>query len=159
MSAVAIALVVVLLDGVDGWVARRTRTASAFGERFDLETDAALILVLAILAWQYGKAGPWVLLSGLLRYLFVAAGWLWPWMGAPLASSLRGKTVCVVQIVALIVAIAPPITPPTSGALLFISGRHAEPLAAYAIINTCRTWDPPSGGFLPSSVSPSRSFC
>ena len=113
-SAVSIALVVVLLDGVDGWVARRTRTASALGERFDLETDAALILVLAILAWQYGKAGPWVLLSGLLRYLFVAAGWLWPWMGAPLASSLRGKTVCVVQIVALIVAIAPPITPPTS---------------------------------------------
>jgi phosphatidylglycerophosphate synthase len=120
-SAVLIALVAVLLDGVDGWVARRTRTASAFGERFDMETDAALILVLAILGWQYGKAGPWVLLSGLLRYAFVAAGWLWPWMKAPLASSLRGKIICVVQIVALIVAIAPAIVPPASAAIAAVA--------------------------------------
>ena len=82
-SVVFIAIVAALLDGVDGWVARRTGTASAFGARFDMETDAALILVLAILVWQYGKAGPWVLLSGLLRYIFVAAGWLWPWMRRP----------------------------------------------------------------------------
>ena len=60
-SIVAIAIVAVVLDGVDGWVARRTGTASAFGMRFDMETDAALILVLAILAWRYGKAGPWIL--------------------------------------------------------------------------------------------------
>lgn len=65
-SVLFIAIVAVLLDGVDGWVARRTGTVSAFGTRFDTETDAALILVLAILVWQYGKAGPWVLLSGLL---------------------------------------------------------------------------------------------
>ena len=50
------------------------------GSRFDMETDAALILVLAIFVWRNGKAGPWVLLSGLLRYIFVAAGWMWPWM-------------------------------------------------------------------------------
>jgi phosphatidylglycerophosphate synthase len=113
-SIVFIAIVAALLDGIDGWVARRTGTVTAFGTRFDMETDAALILVLAILVWQYGKAGPWVLLSGLLRYLFIAAGWLLPWMRAPLASSLRGKVICVVQIGALIVAIAPTIAPPTS---------------------------------------------
>ena len=112
--AVYIAIVASVLDGVDGWVARRTGTVSAFGTRFDMETDAALILVLAILVWQYGKAGPWVLLSGLLRYVFVAAGWLWPWMRSPLASTLRAKIICVVQIVALIVAMAPTIAPPAS---------------------------------------------
>jgi len=125
-SIVFIATMAALLDGVDGWVARRTGTVSAFGSRFDMETDAALILVLAILVWQNGKAGPWVLLSGLLRYLFVVAGWLWPWMRAPLASSVRGKTICVVQIAALIVAMVPTIRPPTSswvaaGALLALS--------------------------------------
>src|SRR5205807_10290341 len=113
-TLVVIALVVLLLDGVDGWVARRTATESAFGMRFDMETDAALILVLAILAWQFGKAGPWVLLSGLLRYAFVGAGWLWPWMNAPLASTRRGKIICAVQITALILAIAPAVTPPAS---------------------------------------------
>jgi phosphatidylglycerophosphate synthase len=120
-SVVLIALVALVLDGVDGWVARRTRTVSAFGERFDMETDAALILVLAILVWQYGKAGPWVLLSGLLRYVFVAAGWVWPWMKAPLASSLRGKIVCVVQIVALIIAIAPIVSPPMSSVVAAVA--------------------------------------
>ena len=49
---------------------------SAFGARFDMEVDALLIQVLAVLAWQWDKAGPWVLMSGLLRYVFVAAGWV-----------------------------------------------------------------------------------
>jgi len=113
-SVVFIAVVAALLDGVDGWVARRTGTVSAFGSRFDMETDAALILVLAFLVWQYGKAGPWVLLSGLLRYIFVAVGWGWAWMRAPLAPSLRGRIICVVQIGALTVAMAPAIAPPAS---------------------------------------------
>ena len=136
-SAVSIALVAVLLDGVDGWVARRTRTASAFGARFDMETDAALIQVLAILVWQYGKAGPWVLASGLLRYAFVAAGWLWPWMRRPLVSSLRGKTICVVQMVAVIVAIVPTVAPPTSSAVAAV-GLLA--LCYSFLVDTLRLW-------------------
>jgi hypothetical protein len=74
-------------------------------------------MVLAALAWQFGKAGVWVLLAGLLRYLFVAAGWLWPPFSRPLEPSGRRKTVCVVQIVGLIVAIAPPIQPPLSNGI------------------------------------------
>ena len=66
--AMALATVVAVLDGIDGWLARRTGMASDFGARFDMETDAALIMVLALLAWQFGKAGVWVLASGLLRY-------------------------------------------------------------------------------------------
>ena len=120
-SVVGVAIVAAVLDGVDGWVARRTGTVSAFGTRFDMETDAALILVLAILVWQFGKAGPWVLGSGLMRYAFVAAGWLWSWMRAPLASSLRGKIICVLQIVALIVVMAPPMTPPTSSVVAAVA--------------------------------------
>jgi phosphatidylglycerophosphate synthase len=113
-SIVFFAIAAALLDGVDGWVARRTGTVSAFGARFDMDTDAALILVLTILVWRHGKAGPWVLLSGLLRYVFVAAGWLWPWLKGPLASTLRGKAICAVQIAALLVAMAPTIEPPAS---------------------------------------------
>ena len=113
-SAAAASLVVIVLDGVDGWLARRTRMESTFGARFDMEIDALLILALAILVWRHGKAGPWVLASGLLRYLFVAAGSVWPWMRRPLTPTLRGKTICIVQIAALILAIVPVITPPAS---------------------------------------------
>ena len=97
----------VALDGVDGALARRRDEASTFGARFDMETDALLILVLAALVWQQGKAGAWILAAGLLRYLFVAASWVLPWMGAALPPSRRRQAVCVVQIVSLLVALAP----------------------------------------------------
>ena len=106
-AAVALGVLVMVLDGLDGWVARRTSMVSEFGARFDMEVDALLILVLSILAWQYGKAGAWVLLSGLLRYLFVASGWLWSWLRAALPSSRRGKIICIVQIAGLTAAVSP----------------------------------------------------
>jgi phosphatidylglycerophosphate synthase len=96
-----------ILDGFDGWFARRSGMASAFGARFDVEIDAALILVLSILVWQYGKAGPWVLLSGLLRYLFVGAGLLVPWLRRPLTATRRAKTIAITQLVVLICAVGP----------------------------------------------------
>ncbi len=107
MLAASIGMCVVLLDGVDGWLARRTHMTSGFGARFDMETDAVLVAVLAVLAWQFGKAGVWVLLSGMLRYLFAAAALLWPLLRHPVPSSRRGKTIAVLQMLALIVAIAP----------------------------------------------------
>lgn len=112
--AVILATGATILDGLDGWAARRSAMVSAFGARFDMEVDALLILALAVLVGQHGKAGWWVVLSGLLRYLFIAAGWIWPWMAAPLPGTVRGKTVCIVQIVALLVALSPIVTSPAS---------------------------------------------
>jgi len=100
--------VVAALDGVDGWLARRARMRSAFGARFDMETDAALLLVLSVLAVRLDKAGAWVMLIGLMRYFFVAAGWLLPWLTGPLTPTLRGKTVAVVQMVTLALALVLP---------------------------------------------------
>jgi phosphatidylglycerophosphate synthase len=125
-TAVVAGTIAAGLDGVDGWLARRTGTITPFGARFDMEVDALLILALAVLAWRWNKAGAWVLLSGLLRYLFVAAGWVWAWMQGPLAPTRRGRVICVVQIVALIVAVAPIIPVPASavvaaGALLTLA--------------------------------------
>jgi phosphatidylglycerophosphate synthase len=125
-TAVVVSTITALLDIADGWVARRTGTATAFGARFDMEVDALLVMVLAVLAWDWGKAGVWVLSSGLMRYGFVAAGWVLPWLRRPLPPSLRRKVVCVVQIVALIVVLGPIVRPPLStliaGAGLLILG-------------------------------------
>jgi phosphatidylglycerophosphate synthase len=107
----------VALDGVDGALARRRDEAGTFGARFDMETDALLILVLAALVWQQGKAGAWILAAGLLRYLFVAGSWVLPWIGAALPPSRRRQAVCVVQIVSLLVALAPVVVFPWSSAL------------------------------------------
>jgi phosphatidylglycerophosphate synthase len=100
-------LTMVTLDGVDGWFARRTRMSSAFGARFDMEIDAFFMLVLSILVWRYAKAGPWVIAIGLMRYAFVAAGWVMPWLARPLRATSRGKAVAIVQFAALGAALAP----------------------------------------------------
>jgi phosphatidylglycerophosphate synthase len=136
-TAVVVCTIAALLDIVDGKVARRTGTSSAFGARFDMEVDALLIITLALLAWQYGKAGAWVVLSGLLRYGFVAAGWLLPWLAAPLPASLRRKAVCVAQIVALIVVIGPVIRPPFS--TLIAAGGLATLVYSF-LVDTAWLW-------------------
>lgn len=104
---VVVGTVIMVLDGFDGWMARRTGTESAFGARFDMETDAFLMLVLSVLVWVEGRAGAWVLLIGGMRYLFVAAGWVAPKLQGDLFPSLRRKVVCVVQGVVLLVALGP----------------------------------------------------
>jgi hypothetical protein len=91
---VVVASAAMLLDGVDGWLARRSGTASAFGARLDMETDALFVAVLALLVWQFGKAGSWVLLSGLMRYLFGAVVAFIPRLQRPVAFDQSGKDHC-----------------------------------------------------------------
>lgn len=100
--------VALLLDGVDGYLARRLKLTSEFGARFDMEIDALLLLILSLIVWQTGLAGAWVLMIGLMRYVFVAASWLCPRLAAPLAPSLRRKTICALQGIALFTCLLPP---------------------------------------------------
>jgi len=97
---------------------------SDFGARYDMEVDALLILVLSVLAWQHGQAGWWILLAGLMRYGFTAAGYAWSWMNGTLPPSTRRKTVCVIQIVGLAAVVSPVCAPPISvliAALILLS--------------------------------------
>jgi phosphatidylglycerophosphate synthase len=101
---VALTAVALILDGVDGKVARRTGTSSALGARFDMEVDAFLILVLSVYVSM--ELGPWVLLIGGMRYAFIAAARVWPWLTAPLPPSTARKAVAAVQGVFLLVAVS-----------------------------------------------------
>jgi phosphatidylglycerophosphate synthase len=99
---VALAAVVIVLDGVDGRIARRTGTVSALGARFDMEVDAFLILVLSV--YVATSLGPWVLLIGGMRYAFVAAAKVLPWLNGTLPPSTARKTVAALQGVMLLLA-------------------------------------------------------
>ena len=66
-----LALTVLIVDGLDGWMARRHNESSEFWEYFDKETDAFFLLILCFVAYFQGKAGLWIIMPGLLRYLFV----------------------------------------------------------------------------------------
>lgn len=104
------------LDALDGWLARRLGLTSAFGARFDIEIDALLLLILALLVWQAGRVDAWVLAIGLLRYGFVLAGRTRPWLRAPLPPSRRRKAICVQQGVTLLICLLPPVTSSLAGA-------------------------------------------
>jgi phosphatidylglycerophosphate synthase len=101
---VTLAAVALALDAADGWVARRTRTATALGARFDGEVDAFLILALSV--YVAPRYGTWVLAIGAARYLFLAGEWLLPWMRAPLPRRRWRRAVAAAQGIVLTVAAA-----------------------------------------------------
>ena len=109
-----LATTALILDGCDGFSARRHGTASTFGGRFDMEVDAFFILLLSVLAVTLNKAGVWVLLSGALRYMYVIAGWILPELAEPIPAHWRRKFIAAVQGAALTALLAPIVVPPLS---------------------------------------------
>ncbi len=103
-ALVALASAALLLDAVDGWIARRTGTVTPHGARFDMEVDAFLILVLS--GYVARLLGPWVLAIGAARYLFGLAGRRWSWLREPTPPRYWCKVVAAIQGVVLTVAAA-----------------------------------------------------
>jgi phosphatidylglycerophosphate synthase len=101
-TLVALAVTALLLDAVDGPVARRTGSASVFGARFDGEADAFFMLVLSVYVAR--SVAAWVLVIGVLRYAFAVAGWAVPWLQDQLPDRYWRKVVAAVQGIVLTVA-------------------------------------------------------
>ncbi len=118
-TLVTLASVALVLDFVDGWVARRTATESALGARLDGEVDAFLILVLSVEVAP--SVGGWVLAIGFARYAFLAAGWRLRWLRAPLPRRDWRKTVTASQGVALVIAASGALPTTVSRVLLAIA--------------------------------------
>lgn len=116
---VALAVVALLLDAVDGPVARATGTVTAFGARFDGEADAFLILVLSV--HVAGSHGWWVLAIGAARYGFWVAGRVRPWLRRRLPPRYWRKVVAATQGIALTVAAAGVVPDPAMAAALGVA--------------------------------------
>jgi phosphatidylglycerophosphate synthase len=130
---VTLAAVALVLDGADGWVARRTGTATGLGARFDGEVDAFLILALSV--YVAPALGAWVLAIGAARYLFGAGELLLPWMRAPLPSRRWRRIVAATQGIVLTVAAAEVLPQDLTQALLVAA------LAALAVsVGECSWW-------------------
>jgi phosphatidylglycerophosphate synthase len=119
VTLVALASLALALDFADGWVARRTRTESALGARMDGEVDAFLILALSVEVAP--SAGAWVLAIGAARYVFLAAGWLFAWMRAPLPPRHWRKVVAATQGITLTIAAADILPPALTRAALVVA--------------------------------------
>jgi CDP-alcohol phosphatidyltransferase len=100
---VSLAAAALMLDAVDGWVARRTVIGS-LGAKLDGEVDAFLILVLSV--YLARSTGAWVLLIGAARYAFAVAALALPWMRETLPPRYWRKFVAATQGIVLTVAAA-----------------------------------------------------
>jgi phosphatidylglycerophosphate synthase len=87
----AVALLTWTLDGVDGWLARRLGLTSKFGAHFDMEVDALFVLSTGAALYLSGRLGAWILLGGVLRYLYVLSVALWPARAQEVPRSQLGR--------------------------------------------------------------------
>ena len=101
------AAVILILDGLDGPIARRNGMASPFGARFDMEADALFVLAICWLVMATGAAGVWMLAFGSLRYMFLLAGLRLPRLNGPLKPLKRRKVFYVAQAAAPTIALTP----------------------------------------------------
>jgi phosphatidylglycerophosphate synthase len=96
------------LDGVDGWVARRAPvTASDFGAAFDMETDALLVLVAGLRLSVEGRVGPFIIVPGLLRYLYVVTVAAFPEARGEAPRSRLGRAAFVLMASSLVASAWP----------------------------------------------------
>jgi phosphatidylglycerophosphate synthase len=100
----ALAVVALVLDAVDGRVARNTGTVSAVGARFDMEVDSVLVLLLSV--YVAHSLGPWVVAIGSVHYVFVVARRGLLWLRAPAPPRYWCKVVAAVQGITLVTAAA-----------------------------------------------------
>ncbi|WP_158583116.1 CDP-alcohol phosphatidyltransferase family protein [Nesterenkonia natronophila] len=126
-TVLVVATLATALDAVDGWVARRADRGTAAGARLDSETDAAALLVLsALLALTVGW---WVLLIGMMRYLFVLGSVIRrPWRQTLPYSGFR-RVVAAVQATVVVVGLGPVV--PVSLAAMFAGSALAALLCSF----------------------------
>lgn len=103
-----VALSILLLDVVDGWLARRSEAAGEFGGRFDVEVDAAFVTALAVLLWVRGVTGPWVLVAGLWRYVYVLVVMVFPSSTPEIQRARFARFVYVATVVSFVCAFVLP---------------------------------------------------
>ncbi len=114
LTALALAL-----DAVDGHVARRTRSVTTLGARFDMEADAFLILVLSVAAGPV--VGWWVLAIGFARYALLLAERVRPWLRVPVPPRYWRKVVAAIQGVTLGVVVTELLLTSEAVALLLVA--------------------------------------
>lgn len=112
---IVVGTICLILDGVDGRVARRRGEASPFGARFDMETDAAMLLFLSFAVPLMGVTGWWAVGIGLWRYVYVAASWISAPLRRPVRYSYARKVVAVIQGIGLLVALTLDLVPSMPG--------------------------------------------
>jgi phosphatidylglycerophosphate synthase len=89
-----------LIDALDGAIARRSGRTTPFGARLDLEADAFLTLMMCLILSNGGLVGPWILVAGLWRYVYAGLVAAVPVRGEE-PRSRRGRAIAALLMLSL----------------------------------------------------------
>jgi len=95
-------LLAIILDGVDGYIARKYNQSSKAGETLDMETDAFMVLLLSWIHYNNGTLAYWILIPGGLRYYYEIAFNFFPSREVKLPTKKIRATIAVAFFVALL---------------------------------------------------------
>ncbi len=98
-------VLVLILDGMDGFLARKLNTTSEFGGHFDMETDAFFVMSLSTFLAIVIPNLAWIMIVGMWRYIYVI--WLTITRTTPRTepTSYLKKTITVFTIASLLLAL------------------------------------------------------
>jgi phosphatidylglycerophosphate synthase len=106
-ASALLVLTIFALDGLDGWLAKRTGQSTVFGAAFDMECDALLVLVCTLLLYLRGRLEVYILIPGFLRYVYsLGVAWL-PGGGVEAPASRLGRYAFSVFAVSMVVSLWP----------------------------------------------------
>ena len=95
----------VLLDFVDGYMAKKYDQTTTFGQFFDMEVDAFFVLLMCFYYYQYQEIGWWILIPGVMRYAFKIFTVLVPKEGLVEAKKSYAATIAGIFFTILLVCI------------------------------------------------------
>jgi len=101
---VILGMIALLLDGLDGFIARKYDHVTKFGEKIDQESDNFLMLVLSISLYLNREIGAYIFLIPLYRYLFIFFMSKYDWLKTELPISQFRKFACAVTTLFMVVA-------------------------------------------------------
>lgn len=109
----------ILLDVLDGYLARKYEQTSEFGRVFDMEIDAFFVNGLGLYFLFTTEIGYLILLPGLLRYAYRLVVWLIPQPGYQESKKFYAAALAGVNFVLIVLAVITPT--PVQTFVLFIS--------------------------------------
>jgi len=100
--------IMVLLDVLDGYVARKLKQSSTLGLHLDMEVDAFFVLIMCLFYYLNRDVEFWILMPGLLRYIYVIYINLFPKTGFIETKQKYASLIAGVFFVLLLIGIVAP---------------------------------------------------
>ena len=90
-----------ILDGFDGYFARKYGTSSDFGAHFDMETDAFFISLLCSIIYSRSLLPVWILIPGFMRYAYVVFISIKGWSNISEPKSQHARVIAIIVFISL----------------------------------------------------------